>query len=83
MNISLNPEQFLTLYRSIATDEAPAAKEVKDKMDSILLEALRTVDDASNATKFSAWIKQEKEKVLELEDKLKSMNFSKRANARK
>ena len=73
MNISLNPAQFLTLYNSVTKDSSVEAKEVKNKMDSILLEALVSSDDAHNNAKFGLWMKKEKEKLNELQDKLNSI----------
>ena len=73
MNISLNPAQFLTLYNSVTKDSSVEAKEVKNKMDSILLEALVSSDDVNNNAKFGLWMKKEKEKLNELQDKLNSI----------
>jgi len=71
MNVQLNPEQFLAVYNSITSIASIEAKEVKIKMESVILEALTIIDDSSNQSKFSHWMKKEKEKLNALEDQLK------------
>jgi hypothetical protein len=74
MNITLNPVQFLTLYNSVSKDSSPEAKEVKNKMDSILLEVLSSSEEVDKNRKFGLWMKKEREKLSQLEDKLDSIN---------
>jgi len=73
MNITLSPEQFLTVYNAVITNPSLEAQEVKNKMDSVIIEALSTIDDSQNHSKFSHWIKKEKEKVVAMEVELKSI----------
>jgi hypothetical protein len=72
MNLNLTPQQFLAIYDSLSSD-ATSSKEVKHKMNSMLLDALSIVDDSKNQNKFGNWIKQEKEKVEGLQTELKSI----------
>ena len=76
MNIQLSPEQFLTVYSSLLTNTSIEAKEIKNKMDSVLLDALSTIDDATNQSKFTHWMKKEKERVTAMNDELQSIKKS-------
>jgi len=76
MNIQLNPEQFLAVYSSLLTNASIEAKEIKSKMDSVLLDALSTIDDSTNQNKFAHWMKKEKEKVTALNDELQTIKNS-------
>lgn len=71
MNIILNPEQFLKIYTTLVINQSIEMVEVKNKMESIILEALSTINNSNNQLKFFHWIEKEKEKIVELENKLK------------
>lgn len=73
MILSLNPEQFLTVYYSVSLNSSLTAQEIKAKMDTQLLDALSFVDDSKNQSKFSTWVKFEKEKLDTLEKELKTI----------
>lgn len=75
MNLNLNPEQFLAVYTSVALNQSLTAQEVKSKMDVILLDALGSIDDSKNQTKFSHWAKRENEKISGLKNELKSIKI--------
>jgi len=76
MILSLNPQQFLAVYNSVATNSSLTSQEVKSKMELILLDALSQIDDSKNQNKFDNWIKREKEKVHVLQSELKTLNSS-------
>jgi len=69
--LSLNAEQFLLVYNKVSDNPAPSAQELKNKMDTILLDALSLIEDSKNQTKFSSWIKQEQERITFLNSELK------------
>lgn len=71
MILSLNAEQFLLVYNKVSDNPAPSAQELKNKMDTILLDALSLIEDSKNQTKFSSWIKQEQERITFLNSELK------------
>ena len=73
MNVTLNPTQFLTVYDLLTKCSLPDAKEVKSKMDLIILEALTTADSVKNDVRFTHWKKQEIEKIDALKNELKSI----------
>lgn len=73
MNLNLSPSQFLVMYGMVLKDSSPEALEIRAKMESVLLEALSTIDDAKNQDKFVHWIKKEEEKVSALTNELKSI----------
>ena len=73
MILSLNPEQFLAIYNSVNTNSSLTAQEIKSKMDLILLNALSLINDSKNQSRLDNWMKQEKEKVENLESELKSI----------
>lgn len=73
MILSLNPEQFLAIYNSVNTNSSLTAQEIKSKMDLILLDALSLINDSKNQSRLDNWMKQEKEKVENLESELKSI----------
>jgi len=73
MNLSLSPEQFLAVYYSVSVNNSLTAQEVKAKMDTQLLDALSLIDDSKNQSKFSTWMKKEKEKVNTLEKELETI----------
>lgn len=74
MILNLNAEQFLAVYNCIIATSSLTAQEVKSKMDLILLEALSSIDDSKNQSKFDNWMKQEKNKVESLKTELKAIN---------
>ena len=73
MILSLNPEQFLARYNRVNTNSSLTAQEIKSKMDLILLNALSLINDSKNQSRLDNWMKQEKEKVENLESELKSI----------
>ncbi len=73
MILDLNPEQFLLVYNHVSSNLSSPAQELKMKMESPLLEALSSIDDTKNQSRFSSWMKQEKEKVVHLENDLKNI----------
>lgn len=76
MILNLNPEQFLLVYNRISDNSNLTAQDLKSKMDAMLLEALSSIDDVKLKSKFSTWIKQEKEKVDHLESELKNIKVN-------
>lgn len=76
MILNLSPEQFLAVYNSVSINPSLTAQEVRSKMDIVLLEALSSIDDSKNQSKFSYWAKQENEKISGLETELKSIKVS-------
>ena len=75
MIVNLNPQQFLAVYNSLTVDSSLTAKEVKSKMDLVLIEALSSVDDSKSQLKFSNWTKQEEKKVEALKTELASISL--------
>lgn len=73
MNISLSPEQFIAVYNSIIVNPSREAYEVRSKMQSIILDALSTIDDSTNHNKFSHWMKKEQERLTDLQNELNSI----------
>lgn len=73
MIVNLNPQQFLAVYNSLTADPSLTAKEVKSKMDLVLIEALSNVDESKGQLKFNNWAKQEERKVEALKTELASM----------
>lgn len=74
MILNLSAEQFLLVYNKVLADPTQPALDLKNKMDSLLLDVLSSIEDAKNKTKFSTWIKQEQDRVSSLKDELKSIN---------
>ena len=75
MVLNLNPQQFLAVYNSLTIDTSLTAKEVKSKMDLVLIEALSSVDDSKSQLKFNSWTKQEEKKVEALKTELASISL--------
>lgn len=73
MILNLNAEQFLLVYNRILDNPAPPAQELKNKMDALLLDALSSIEETKNQTKFSSWVKQEQERVAFLKSELKTI----------
>ena len=76
MKLNLSPEQFLIVYNGVTNNSSLTAQEVKTKMDSQLIEALSLIDDSSNQSKFTSWMKQEKTKVSSLNEELKTLKLN-------
>jgi hypothetical protein len=45
-------------------------------MDIVLLEALSSIDDAKNQSRFSTWMKQEKERVVHMKSELENIKIN-------
>jgi len=73
MILNLNAEQFLFVYNRILDNPTQPAQELKNKMDALLLDALSSVEETKNQTKFSSWVKQEQERVASLKSELKTI----------
>ena len=82
MKLSLSPEQFLAVYTSVVMNPSLTAQEVKSKMDVVLLDALSSIDDTQNQSRFSHWAKQEEDKITTLQQELKSINIVSQENSK-
>lgn len=76
MILNLNPEQFLLVYSRILDNSNLTAQELKSKMDIVMLEALSSIDAAKNQSRFSTWMKQEKERVVHMESELENIKIN-------
>jgi|GEM_PF-4584648 len=76
MILHLNPDQFLTVYRLITSSSSHEVKEIKNKMDSIIHDALSKAEEDWVQNKFPQWLKKEQEKIFMLSNELKSMKES-------
>jgi hypothetical protein len=76
MKLTLSPEQFLAVYNCVTVNQGLTAQEVKSKMDLVLLDALSSIDEVQNQSKFSHWAKQEEDKISNLQHELKTISKS-------
>ena len=76
MNVSLSPEEFVELYSTLTASTSEKMQDLRNKMTTILVETLTSVNDETNKTKFPHWLKREQEKVADLETQLKSITSS-------
>lgn len=84
MNLQLNPEQALALYELIVATTSSSPKsdfsdklnEVKSKLQTSVVEALDAIYSASNKDKFCTWIKQEQDKISQLNSQLEKLKTS-------
>ena len=85
MILQLNSEQTLALFKliTIATSKPDVylegtthLEEVKEKLQSVIIESLDNMYISSNSTKFSSWIKNEQDRIDELTRKLETIKDS-------
>ena len=85
MILQLNSEQTLALFKLIVVETSKHdvclkgtthLEEIKEKLQSVIIESLSTACISSNNMKFSSWIKNEQDRIDELTRKLKAIKDS-------